>query len=1326
MKRCNPVLVRLPGTLIVAAILGAALLVSPHTAAVASDWPTYRGDYRRTGSSPETVRLPLAQAWTYTAVTPPQQAWADPGGRILEGKAIRDRIGYDDAFHVAIVGDRVYFGTSDHQLHCRHAHTGEALWSFFTGGPIRLAPTVADGKVYFGSDDGFAYCLDAETGQVVWKRHVSPRDEWLIARGTMISRWPVRTGVLVDGGVAYFGAGIFPHETVYLAAVDARTGEVLWVRDDLSQDDAGRDDLSPQGYLLLEGERLLVPSGRVMPAAFDRKDGSLLFKARAAWRTTAGGVVGGTEAMLVDGQIISSGAHHLLAVDQGTGKVGYGWFDGYQMTVQGDAAYVLTGNTAARLDRARFAEASRVRQEKSLEAYALNRKLAGASKEAAAKYRADIQQLNQEIEASRNIGVVWQTPTTAEASLIVTEGLLIAGGDGEVLAFDTRNGEKLWQAEVDGDARGLAVAAGNLYVSTTSGKILCFRPGRIEEDGMYFAAETDEPFPQDELTALYRTAAQEILGLADVRRGYCLVVGGERGRLAYELAKASELKVYCVEPDAAKAAAAREALAKAGWYGHRVTVHHVDPDAIPYSNYFANLIVSDTHLLTGRFPADPRKIARHLKPVGGAVCLTRPEGSPGAAVSRDALRETLVALDLAQQGTIRAEGFTALLTRGPLPEAGSWSHQYGNAGNTGCSDDRRVRGELGVLWYGDPGEDKMVNRHDGAVAPVAANGRLFIQGEDSLMAYDAYNGELLWERENPEAIRVGVFMNRAPGNLVAADEIVLLMMGDKCYEYDAATGAVKAAHELPESKRNSGTHLWGFAAYEDGILYGAATIIKPLDAALRRRGKKPDDLTDVLFAIDAKSGSHLWEHPGRNIAHHTIAIGNQRVFYIDSSLSKEDRDALVRQEKGELAMLTGKERDEAEARMKRLDARTAIALDAHTGEKVWSQPVDVTDCSDIGIGGGALTLMYHDGVVVLGGANANGHYWQQFVDGEFKRRRLVALSADDGYKLWARDANYKGRPIIVENQVIAEPWSYDLRSGAQKTQPHPITGQDVPWSLMRTGHHCGIVTASPNMLLFRSGDTGFYDLAADGGTRHFAGHRLGCWINGIPANGLVMMPEASAGCVCLFSILTTVVLEPREPRNAWSISSAVGPTTPVNVLKLNLGAPGDRRDAQGNLWLTNLRPKPYRENSLDIKFNVKTTFLEGGEFVAVNAESNRVAGAQPDWLYTSWARGLSKCEIPLRDHGAPVADYRVRLHFADLEQSEAGRRVFDVKLQGKTVLENFDVAAAAGGANKAVVREFTAVGVEDVLSIELVPKNPKPDNAQMPILSAIEVEQGGS
>ena len=36
--------------------------------------------------------------------------------------------------------------------------------------------------------------------------------------------------------------------------------------------------------------------------------------------------------------------------------------------------------------------------------------------------------------------------------------------------------------------------------------------------------------------------------------------------------------------------------------------------------------------------------------------------------------------------------------RPALAGAGDWTHQYGNAQNTSCSDDELVKGEMGVKW----------------------------------------------------------------------------------------------------------------------------------------------------------------------------------------------------------------------------------------------------------------------------------------------------------------------------------------------------------------------------------------------------------------------------------------------------------------------------------------------------------------------------------------------------------------------------------------------------------------------------------------------------
>lgn len=54
------------------------------------------------------------------------------------------------------------------------------------------------------------------------------------------------------------------------------------------------------------------------------------------------------------------------------------------------------------------------------------------------------------------------------------------------------------------------------------------------------------------------------------------------------------------------------------------------------------------------------------------------------------------------------------------------------------------------------------------------------------------------------------------------------------------------------------------------------------------------------------------------------------------------------------------------------------------------------------------------------------------------------------------------------------------------------------------------------------------------------------------------------------------------------------------------------------------------------------------------------------------------------------SSYLVRLHFAELFHTSTGQRVFDVQVQGTTVLNDFDIVAAAGSNFKAIVREFTA------------------------------------
>jgi len=74
-------------------------------------------------------------------------------------------------------------------------------------------------------------------------------------------------------------------------------------------------------------------------------------------------------------------------------------------------------------------------------------------------------------------------------------------------------------------------------------------------------------------------------------------------------------------------------------------------------------------------------------------------------------------------------------------------------------------------------------------------------------------------------------------------------------------------------------------------------------------------------------------------------------------------------------------------------------------------------------------------------------------------------------------------------------------------------------------------------------------------------------------------------------------------------------------------------------------------------------------------------------VYQSERYGTSTYTLPNLTAGR---QYTVRLHFAELYWTAAGKRKFNVAINGTTVLSSFDLYATAGARYKAVLREFTA------------------------------------
>ncbi len=438
-----------------------------------AEWATYRGDNARSGVSASTLSLPLSSGWTFQSKQPPQPAWKgeakwDGWNKVYD---LKSRQTFDYAFQVVLAEGRAYFGSSaDDKVYCLDAATGREQWHLFTDGPVRFAPTIHDGRAYVGSDDGRVYCLDAASGEVIWKQLLGPQDYRIAGNGRVISAWPCRAGVVIQDGVGYAVAGMFPSEGVHICAFDLATGEVKWR--------TVQTDLPAQGYLLASQTRLYVPTGRNNPVILDIANGKRL-------RVVQG--QGGTYALLSGNALIfGPGKVGQLGVVEGEVSDQLAQFSGNHMIVSQGRSYLHSDFELSALDRDRYMGLARERKAAMTRQSALSdrlKKLRDAKQgnsDDAKQLRRQVLVLGREIDAlsdQMRQCELWKVSCEFPLDLIQGGDLLIAGGEGRVGAFHKDDGRLLWESAVNGRVFGLTAGGGRLFVSTDEGTIHCFAGG---------------------------------------------------------------------------------------------------------------------------------------------------------------------------------------------------------------------------------------------------------------------------------------------------------------------------------------------------------------------------------------------------------------------------------------------------------------------------------------------------------------------------------------------------------------------------------------------------------------------------------------------------------------------------------------------------------------------------------------------------------------------------------------------------------------------------------------------------------------------------------
>jgi len=559
-----------------------------------------------------------------------------------------------------------------------------------------------------------------------------------------------------------------------------------------------------------------------------------------------------------------------------------------------------------------------------------------------------------------------------------------------------------------------------------------------------------------------RSVAEQLIEQSGATGGLVVHIGCGDGKLTAALRIGESFVVQGLDGDPDNVAAARSYVQSLGCYGP-VSVAQWSGGRLPYVDNLVRLAVVED----------------------------------AGAVEKDELLRVLAPLGVAW--VRKAEGWQKIVKPWP-EEMDEWPQHFYGPENNAVGRDKLVGPPRHYQWINQPEWMRSHMTMPSINSMVSSRGRLFtiedqgsaehpaLPGKFALVARDAFNGMVLWQRRFPDWHPINIPTKNTPvqlqRRLAAIGEVVYCTPGYNApiTALDAATGKELKVYEGTEQTREF--------VYDDGLLLvvvGDQTDVTPNENnprlgtsafPLRYYGPvlrpNPDPKSSIL-AVDAESGRVLWRAGGAKTAGYlggNIACCAGRVVYA----TKTD----------------------------------LVCLDRNSGKELWRTAAPTIVQDRAGVAGSGVSLVLSDRVAYLADS-----------------QQLRAFSLENGKLLW------QGKAIVNHHKPADVFLAAGLVWSAYFNGYDPLTGQLVRTLQQQMTGPMGHDRCYRNRITERyyiNTKTGGSDFLPLDGSGEFPNPwvRSTCGIGHLPCNGLLYVGPPACSC-CNWVMLNAMNALATEP-----------------------------------------------------------------------------------------------------------------------------------------------------------------------------------------------------